>query len=116
MRCAVRGTSHSLNDIEPTPRALARGQGAVEEVAVVVNIKSLYAVIGMEPAAASVRPVGLLGRGELCPQHVQRSTGWAGTTATAARLRQRTGELSVMKINKFDFPSVSGSTVLRPPV
>jgi hypothetical protein len=89
-------------------------------VAVVVNINSVYAVIGMEPAAASARLLaqrsGLLGGGWVCLQHDERSTGSAGTPTTAAHRRQRTSELPTMKINKFDFPSVQGSTVLRPPV
>ena len=120
MRCAAEGASPNLSRIEQAPRAFARGQGAAKEVAIVINTKNVYAVIGTDHAAASARllsrrPSWLCG-GRVCLQPDERFTGLPGTPPAAASLRRRAGDPSVMKINKFELPSVAGSTVLRPPV
>lgn len=85
-----------------------------------ISSETSYAVIGHDHAAASARllaepPSWVIG-GAVRLQHDERFTGLPGTPTTGGHLRQRTGDLSVMKINKFEFPFVPGSTVWRPPV
>jgi hypothetical protein len=89
-------------------------------VANVISSETSYAVIGLDRAAASVRllvarPSWAFG-GPVRLQHDERFTGLPGTPTTGGHLRQRSGDPSVMKINKFESPFVPGSTVWRPPV
>lgn len=89
-----------------------------------IGIDISYAVIDLDRAAASVRPllaapaVWLSGLG-VCPQHAERFAGMPATPTTSTSARRRpsgTGYVPATKINKFAFQPDMGSTVWRPPV